>query len=115
MNTIERYLQAAVRDNTRRSYQAAVEHFEVSWEAFCRPPPTASSATWPSMRTATRSAPQAAPGSAGAMACQPGLSRPTKAPMVRQLLKGIRTLHPAEPKQAAPLLIQHLQTAVGVL
>ena len=28
---IERYLQAGTRANTRRSYQQALEHFEVSW------------------------------------------------------------------------------------
>ncbi|WP_282876954.1 hypothetical protein [Pseudomonas peli] len=32
---------------------------------------------------------------------------------MRQVLRGIRTLHPTPPKQAAPLLLrQHLQTAV---
>lgn len=31
MNKEERYLQAGIRLNTRRSYRAAVEHFEVTW------------------------------------------------------------------------------------
>ncbi|HIE2484359.1 TPA: hypothetical protein ACXLB5_005117 [Pseudomonas aeruginosa] len=31
---IERYLQAGTRANTRRSYQQALEHFEVSWGGF---------------------------------------------------------------------------------
>lgn len=30
MNDVDRYLEAATRDNTRRSYRAAVEHFEVT-------------------------------------------------------------------------------------
>ncbi|WP_276148897.1 hypothetical protein [Pseudomonas aeruginosa] len=28
---IERYLQAGTRASTRRSYQQALEHFEVTW------------------------------------------------------------------------------------
>ncbi|CAM3241450.1 diguanylate cyclase domain-containing protein [Pseudomonas plecoglossicida] len=31
---------------------------------------------------------------------------------IDQVLRGIRTLHPTPPRQAAPLLLQHLQTAV---
>lgn len=41
-----------------------------------------------------------------------GFPDPTKAPLVRQVLRGIRTLHPAPPRQAAPLLLEHLQTTV---
>ncbi|MCP3752613.1 site-specific integrase [Pseudomonas sp. SBB6] len=116
MNTIERYLQAAVRDNTRRSYQAAVEHFEVSWGGFL--PATADSiaryladhAQSHSISTLKQRL-----AALGQWHVSQGFPDPTKAPLVRQMLKGIRTLHPAEPRQAAPLLIQHLQTAVAVL
>jgi hypothetical protein len=31
MNKAGRYLQAGPRENTRRSYRAVVEHFEVTW------------------------------------------------------------------------------------
>ncbi|HHW3010616.1 TPA: site-specific integrase, partial [Pseudomonas aeruginosa] len=41
-----------------------------------------------------------------------GFPDPTKTPTVRQVLKGIRTLHPAQTKQAAPLQLQHLEQAV---
>lgn len=34
MTDIERYVRAATRDNTRRSYQSAVEHFEAHWGGF---------------------------------------------------------------------------------
>ena len=34
MSDIDRYLQAATRDNTRLSYRAAVEHFESQWGGF---------------------------------------------------------------------------------
>ncbi|WP_285797943.1 site-specific integrase, partial [Metapseudomonas resinovorans] len=41
-----------------------------------------------------------------------GFPDPTKTPTVRQVLKGIRTLHPTQAKQAAPLQLQHLEQAV---
>ena len=28
---VEHYIRAASRENTRKSYRAAVEHYEVSW------------------------------------------------------------------------------------
>ena len=31
MSTVDRYLDAATRANTRRSYASAVRHFEVEW------------------------------------------------------------------------------------
>ena len=34
MNDIDKHLQAATRDNTRRSYRTAVEHFETTWDGF---------------------------------------------------------------------------------
>ena len=33
-DSLEQYLQAATRKNTRRSYEAAVRHFEVEWGGF---------------------------------------------------------------------------------
>jgi len=44
-----------------------------------------------------------------------GFPDPTKTPNVRQMLKGIRTLHPAQEKQAAPLFLNHLEMAVSWL
>lgn len=41
-----------------------------------------------------------------------GFPDPTKTPAVRQMIKGIRALHPTQEKQAAPLLLQHLEQAV---
>ncbi len=44
-----------------------------------------------------------------------GFPDPTKAPVVRKVLKGIQTLHPAQEKQAKPLQIDHLTQAVAWL
>jgi hypothetical protein len=34
MSAIDRYVEAATRENTRRSYQSALWHFEVEWGGF---------------------------------------------------------------------------------
>jgi integrase len=44
-----------------------------------------------------------------------GFPDPTKTPNVRQMIKGIRVVHPAQVKQAAPLLLTHLEQAVNWL
>lgn len=44
-----------------------------------------------------------------------GFPDPTKSPQVRQMLKGIRVVHPAQQKQATPLQLRHLHKAVDWL
>ena len=34
MSAVDRYIEAATRENTRRSYQSAIRHFEVEWGGF---------------------------------------------------------------------------------
>lgn len=116
MTDIQRYVHAATRDNTRRSYQAAVEHFEVQWGGFL--PATADSiarylADHADRHTVSTLRQRLAGLSQWHQA--QGFPDPTKAPLVRQVLRGIRTLHPTLPRQAAPLLLQHLKTAVDWL
>ena len=41
-----------------------------------------------------------------------GFPDPTKTPDVRPMINGIRVVHPAKVKQAAPLLLKHLERAV---
>lgn len=113
MTDIERYLRAATRDNTRRSYQAAIEHFEVTWGGFL--PATADSVARYLADHAGQHAVSTLRQRLAALSqwhVSQGFPDPTKAPLVRQVLRGIRTLHPAPPRQAAPLLLQHLQTAI---
>lgn len=113
MTDIERYLRAATRDNTRRSYQAAIEHFESHWGGFL--PATAESIARYLADHADQHAVSTLRQRLAALSqwhVAQGFPDPTKAPLVRQVLRGIRTLHPTPPKQAAPLLLQHLQTAV---
>ncbi|MEC4722734.1 MULTISPECIES: hypothetical protein [Noviherbaspirillum] len=34
MSTLDQYVNAATRDNTRKAYQGTVRHFEVEWGSF---------------------------------------------------------------------------------
>lgn len=111
---IERYLQAGTRANTRRSYQQAVEHFEVSWGGFL---PATSDAIVRylvdhagCLSTSTLKLRLAA---LAQWHASQGFPDPTKTPLVRQVLKGIRTLHPKPEKQAEPLQLRELEQCVS--
>src|SRR5690606_20893817 len=116
MSEIERYLQAGTRENTRPSYQSAIEHFEVSSDDFL---PATSERVGRYLaahsQTLARDPLKQRLEALAQWHISQGFPDPTKAPMVRQVLKGIRTLHPAQEKQAAPLQLQHLQQAVAWL
>ncbi|MET1078387.1 MAG: site-specific integrase [Pseudomonas sp.] len=116
INEVERYLQAGTRANTRRSYQSAVEHFEVSWGGFL--PATADSVVRYLVDHAATLSINTLKQRLAALAqwhLSQGFPDPTKTPTVRQVLKGIRSLHPVQQKQAAPLQLQHLEQAVAWL
>jgi len=110
---IERYLQAGTRENTRRSYRAAIEHFEVSWGGFL--PATGDSVARYLVAYADTLSLNTLKLRLSALAqwhTSQGFPDPTKAPVVRQVLKGIRALHPPKEKQATPLPLQHLEQAI---
>lgn len=116
MNEVERYLQAGTRENTRRSYKAAIEHFEVSWGGFL--PATSDSVARYLAEHAGTLALNTLKLRLAALSqwhVSQGFPDPTKAPVVRQVLKGIRSLHPAREKQAAPLQLQQLQRVADEL
>ncbi|MEB0046728.1 MULTISPECIES: site-specific integrase [unclassified Pseudomonas] len=113
MTELDRYLQAATRDNTRRSYRAAIEHFEVSWGGFL--PATGDSVARYLVAHAGVLSINTLKLRLSALAQwhnSQGFADPTKAPVVRKVLKGIRALHPAQEKQAKPLQLQHLEQVV---
>lgn len=115
-NKIERYLQAGTRENTRRSYRAAIEHFEVVWGGML--PASSDSIVRYLADHADNLSINTLKLRLAALAqwhTSQGFPDPTKAPLVRQVLKGIRTLHPAQERQAEPLQLQHLQRAVAGL
>lgn len=113
MNKIDRYIQAATRDNTRRSYQSAIEHYEVIWGGFL--PATADSIARYLADYADILAVNTLKARLAALAqwhIDQGFPDPTKAPVVKKVLKGIKELHPAQEKQAKPLQLEALNRAV---
>lgn len=110
MSTIEQYIQAATRDNTRRSYRAAVQHFELDWGGFL--PATADSIAKYLVHYADTLAINTLRQRLAALAqwhIDQGFPDPTKAPVVRQVFRGIQRLHPAQEKRAKPLQLDQLE------
>ncbi|MBY0242341.1 MAG: site-specific integrase [Burkholderiaceae bacterium] len=113
---VEKYIEAATRDNTRRSYQAAARHFEVEWGGFL--PATADSVARYLADYAGKLAVNTLQQRVAALAqwhVEQGFPDPTKAPVVRKVLKGIRTLHPAQEKRARPLQLEQITQIAGWL
>ncbi|WP_409488191.1 tyrosine-type recombinase/integrase [Pseudomonas promysalinigenes] len=116
MDKAQRYLTAGTRENTRKSYRAAIEHFEVSWGGYL--PTTAEGIVRYLAEYADTLALSTLRQRLAALAqwhVSQGFPDPTKTAQVRQMLKGIRVLHPIQQKQAAPLQLRHLEKAVDRL
>jgi len=108
-DSVDRYLEAATRDNTRRSYASALRHFEVEWGGHL--PATPDSVARYLAEQAPRAAVNTLKQRLAALAhwhAEHGFADPTRAPLVRKVLKGIQTLHPRIEKQATPLQIAQL-------
>ncbi|MDR3409953.1 MAG: site-specific integrase [Formivibrio sp.] len=115
-NDIDVYIQAATRDNTRRSYQQAVRHFEVDWQGFL--PATADSVARYLAHYAPTLSVNTLRQRLSALAqwhLDQGFPDPTKAPVVRKVLRGIQALHPAQEKQARPLQLDQLSRIIAWL
>jgi integrase len=116
MSKLDQYIEAATRDNTRQSYRAAIEHFEVQWKGML--PATADSVARYLAEYADTLAVSTLRQRLAALAQwhnAQGFPDPTKAPIVRQAMRGIRALHPAQEKQAKPLQLDELERVVGAL
>ena len=109
MTTLDQYLEAATRENTRRSYASAVRHFEVEWGGHL--PATPDQVAQYLVAFAGKLAINTLRQRLAALAqwhSEQGFVDPTRAPIVRKALKGIQALHPAEEKRAEPLQLMHL-------
>ncbi|MFU0418270.1 Tn3 family resolvase, partial [Acinetobacter baumannii] len=97
MPDIDRYLEAATRDNTRRSYQSAIRHFEVEWGGFL-PASADSIARYLAdhAQTLAINTLRQRLAAIGQWHVSQGFPDPTRAPHVRKVLKGIQALHPAQ-------------------
>jgi len=114
--SLDRYLAAAQRPNTQRSYASAIRHFEV--EAGCFLPATADGVAHYLARYAADLSINTLKQRVAALArwhADHGFPDPTRAPIVKQALKGIAALHPAAEKQAVPLQIKQLAMISGFL
>jgi integrase len=110
MSDVERYVAAATRENTRRSYESAIRHFEVEWGGFL-PASAEAIARYlvdhaESLSVNTLRARLAALAQWHQMQ---GFPDPTKTPHARKVLKGIATLHPVTQKRAKPLQLGQLE------
>src|SRR5256885_181014 len=91
MNRVVDYIEAAERDNTRRSYASAIRHFEIEWKGLL--PSTADAIARyladyaPTLAINTLRQRLAA---LSRWHADQGFADPTKSPLVRQVLKGIQ-------------------------
>ena len=109
MSSLDPYLEAASRANTQRSYASALRHFEVEWQGHL--PATPDSVARYLAAYAGQLAISTLRHRLAALAAwhrDHGFVDPTRSPLVRKVLKGIQTLHPAPVKQAEPLQIRRL-------
>ncbi len=116
MSKIDTYVHAATRENTRRSYQAAVRHFEIEWGGFL--PATADSIARYLVDHAESLAINTLRQRLAALAqwhIDQGFPDPTKAPLVRKVFRGVQALHPSQEKRARPLQLEQLEIATGWL
>jgi integrase len=116
MNKLDQYLRAATRENTRQSYQSAARHFEVEWGGFL--PATADSIARYLADHAETLSVNTLRQRLAALAqwhIEQGFPDPTKAPVVRKVLRGIQALHPAQEKQAKPLQLDQLDQVANWL
>jgi len=114
LNDIDRYINASTRDNTRKSYRSAIEHYESVWGGFL--PATADSMAqylaYYAKNLSVNTLRQRLAGLA-AWHIDQGFPDPTKAPHVKKVLKGIAELHPAVQKQAKPIQLNQLTDLVN--
>lgn len=110
MTRLAQYIEAAERDNTRRSYASAIRHFEIEWKGLL--PSTADAIARYLADHAATLAINTLRQRLAALSrwhTDQGFADPTKSPLVRQVLKGIRSIHAVQEKRARPLELAVLQ------
>ncbi|MFT3931055.1 MAG: site-specific integrase [Spongiibacteraceae bacterium] len=113
---VDDYISAATASNTRRSYQSAIQHFEMEWRGFL--PATADSIARYLAAYAPTLALNTLKQRLAALAqwhIEQGFPDPTKAPLVKKTLKGIQALHPEPIKRAKPFQLNQLDHLVAWL
>jgi integrase len=110
VTTVDKYLELADRPNTQRTYAATVRHYELEWRGLLPATPE-SVAQYLAHYAGSQSVSTLQVRLAGLARWHQdhGFLDPTKAPLVRQVLKGIRSAHNAPPRQARPVEFDVLQ------
>ncbi|MCK9215832.1 site-specific integrase [Rhodoferax ferrireducens] len=110
MGSVDQYLKAAERENTLLSYASAVRHFEEEWKGLL-PASSDAVARYLADYAATLSGSTLRHRLAALSRwhVDQGFTDPTKSPTIRQLLKGIRSVHNAPEKKARPLELDVLE------
>lgn len=116
MDKIDFYLQASIRENTQKSYANAIQHYEFEWQGLL--PATADHIAhyltdYAGVLSLNTLKQRLAALSQWHM--EQGFPDPTKAPIVKKVLKGIKTVHPVQEKQAKPLQLIQLKQTVDYL
>ncbi len=116
VSDIDQYIHAATRENTRRSYQSAIRHYEVSWGGLL-PATSDDIARYLSdhAKTLSVSTLKQRTSAIGQWHVEQGFPDPTKTSFVRKVLKGIRELHPQTTKKAKPLQLEELSKVINYL
>lgn len=105
------YLDLATRENTRRSYSAAVRHFEIEWGGLL--PATTEAVARYLADQAERLSPNTLQLRLAALARwhqDQGFADPTKSAVVRKLMRGIRAASSVEERRAKPLMLSQVQS-----
>src|ERR1700754_3735501 len=107
--TAQEYAEAGRRENTERSYADGVRHFELAWGGLL-PATPARVADYlahyaPALSHNTLHSRLAA---LAHWHAQHGFADPTRAPLVRATLKGIRAVHHVRERRAEPLQLHDL-------
>jgi integrase len=110
MSRVEEYLQAAERKNTLLSYASAIRHFEEEWKGLL-PASSDAIARYLANYASTLSGNTLRHRLAALSRwhIDQGFADPTKSPTIRQLLKGIRTVHNTPENRARPLELEVLE------
>ena len=110
MPRLTQYIEAAESDNTRRSYASTIRHFEIEWKGLL--PSTADAIARYLADHAATLAINTLRQRLAALSrwhTDQGFPDPTKSALVRQVLKGIRSVHSVPEKRARPLELAVLQ------
>lgn len=116
MSNLDRYIKAATRENTQQSYDSAVRHFEVEFEGLLPASPrTVANYLSHYASTLSMGTLRVRLWALSKWHVDQGFPDPTKDPLVRTAMRGIRAEHPAVTKQAKPLMLDDLERVIAAL